>query len=355
MSITLTEMLTRSRDMDAHKTDFTAEYKPGFSPDGKMFMGKGDLEVGPFAMTDHALGQLCSKLGRGTFGSENNKSLPRDAFKAWLADEDYAPHAAGILNDHIERLDPKLFVRTYEDKARAVLSSRYAVVQNTEILEKVSDALRLLGEAASHEVVPQVFRSDVTPDNMFLRFRLIGTEVLPPGESHPYGFGLLASNDELGRGRIKILPGLWRGQCDNTAYFDSEDLSLDVRHLGDQTLLAERVARVIAHGLKLSEELLVKFLRTKNIPLPNIFETITKMAEAEKWSVPMADAVREGTEGQHSLFGLIDGLTFAAQHVYAENQEMMTALEVRAGEMIENPTRWAYTTVTAPSVGVNEL
>ena len=40
---------------------------------------------------------------------------------------------------------------------------------------------------------------------------VVVAEVMPGGENTPYGFGALITNDEIGRGRVKVLPGLWRG------------------------------------------------------------------------------------------------------------------------------------------------
>lgn len=333
---TFASLIEKARDFDSRKVDFDVDYKPGFAPSGKMFMGKGDQEVGPFDLSDNALWQLCNRLGSGTFGKGNNKSLPHEAIGLWLKDEAYAPHVAGLLNDHIERTDKKHFVRTYENTARAVLSGRYATVQNTDLLEKVDEAITLLGQQAGKDVTPQIFRSTVTPDNLYLRFRFLSAEVMPGGENTPYGFGALITNDEIGRGRVKVLPGLWRGSCDNTGYFEDGDMAINMRHVGDQQLIAQNIALVIAHSIKLGGEYLNMLMASKKIELPNIFSIISNMAESEGWSVEMTDTVRLGTEGQNNLYGLFNGITYAAHTYHADNQDAMTGMEIKAGNLLTN-------------------
>lgn len=333
-NLDLSTMLEMSKDFDQKKVDYTSDYKPVYFPDGKLLMEDKNLNLStPFTTSHHAVYQLCQRLGRGTFGSGNNKSLPAEAIEKWLSDEDYSRHAAGILNAHIDRVDPRLFVRTFDGQARAFLSNRYAVVQNTEILEKVTEALDLLDKASSKPVRPEVFRSNVTPNSLFLRFRV--ANVIPEGETGPYGLGVMIQNDEVGLSRLKALPAIWRGNCDNSfAIDDGNETALNVRHIGEGQLLADRVALVIAHSIKLGGEYLNRFLRAKSIEIPNIFENISKMAESEKWSVEFTDAVREGTEGSHSLYGMINGITYAAHHVYADDQANMTSWELRAGKLL---------------------
>ncbi len=336
-SITLPEMLQASQDFDQKKTDYSADqYKPVYFPDGKLLMEDKNLNLStPFTTSHHAVYQLCTRLGRGTFGTGNNKSLPAEAIEKWLGDEDYSRHAAGILNAHIDRVDPKLFVRTFDGQARAFLSSRYAAVQNTDILEKVQEALDLLSQRSGKSVTPDIFRSGVTPDDLHLRFSILGADILPEGESSTYGLSLFIQNDEVGKSMIKAIPGFKRNSCNNSVWFDhNSDVALISRHVGESQLLADRLALAIGHGLTLAGEYLNRYLRSKQIELPNIFENITKMAEQEKWSVQFSDAVREGTEGQHSLRGMIDGLTYAAHHVYADDQASMTSWELRAGKLL---------------------
>lgn len=337
----ISAMLEQSREFDSEKTDYKPNYTPKFHPDGSLWMetqGTAKLRYGAYYLTDNATQQLCAKLGPGTFGKGNSKSLPREVVSNWLHDEDYAPHMAAILNAHIERLESRFVVRTYQDQARAVLSEQYAAIGNTTMLETTEKALELLSKRAGRDVSPNIWRSDITPDNLSLRLT-IGTDVLPQGERTSYGFGLWIGNNETGRGGLEVLPLIKRTSCNNSIVIQSEnpDAVLQTIHRGSVGLLADRVAVAIGNALKLGTIYLNKLLATREIEIPNIFETISQMASKEGWSEDFSNAIRRGTEGQYNVYGLINGLTFAAQT--SENAEVTIAVEKKAGQLLEDFTR----------------
>jgi hypothetical protein len=341
---TLDEMIGQAQDYDSRKTDFNDGYKPQFSS-GKVVLWHPQVQqnppVGPFDISDHALDQLCKRLGPITFGKGSNKMLPRDAFRAWLDNPLFAQFASQLLSANIDGADKSWFTRTYENGVRAILSDRYAAVQNSLLLARVQDALGLLSESAGKPVVPELFRSFITPDDLHLRFRIKGGDILPPGESGPYGLGIMIKNDEIGLSRIKASPVIWRGTCDNSAMYTDSEYAVNMTHIGDGQMLTEQVALAIGHSIKVGGELLTRFLNMRRIVLPNIFETISKIAEVEEWSVEVTDAVRLGTEGESNMYGLMNGVTFAAQHVFANNPNEMMAMESLAGSWLNAPPKYA--------------
>lgn len=341
---TLDEMIDLAKGFDAEKTDFNDGYKPQFDK-GQVVMWHPMIQehppVGPFTITDHALDQICKRLGPVTFGKGTNKMLPRDAFRAWLDNPLFSQFASMLLSANVDQGDKSWFTRTYQNNVRAILSDRYAAVQNSLLLQRVQDALGLLTEQAGKPVQPELIRSFINPDDLHLRFRIKGGDILPPGENGPYGLGIMIKNDEIGMGRIKALPMLWRGVCDNSAVFTDSEYAVNMTHIGNGQLLTEQVALAIGHAITVGGDLLTRFLNMRQIALPNIFETITKIAEQEEWATEVTDAVRLGTEGNSSLYGLFNGVTYAAQHVFADNPNEMLALESLAGSWLSKPPQYA--------------
>lgn len=343
--ITLESMLKQSQDFDLEKSDFnTREDSPMRFDGGKAFLPQATgqaANVGPFDVTDHALGQLCGRLGPATFGKGSAKMLPFDAMRAWIDNPTFAQQASALLNANIGESKKPYLVRTYDKDVRAVLSDRYAVIDNTEILTKLHEAVGLLQKQAGRDVVPEIIRGSVTPDDLYMRLRFKGTDVLPPGESGPYGIGIFLQNGETGLHRLKALPCLWRGACDNTLVIDSaNEAAIDVRHYGNQGVLADRVAEAIGHGLKLGREYLNQLILSRQVEIPDIFGVISKMAESEGWSTQFTDTVRTGTEGERNLYGMINGLTWAAKEALADKPVEMAEMEIRAGRMLTNPPTW---------------
>lgn len=353
---TIDRLIEESRDYDAKKTDYNDSYEPEFVA-GKVYMRQDSdfMGVGPHGITDHALYQVCSKFGPGTFGKGSAKMLPFDALRQWLDNPQFAAHASAILNDHVDALKPKLFTRAYDNDIRAVLSDRYAPIDNTTILEMVRDAIGMLEKQASKPIKVEVYHSNVTPDDLYLRYRILGADILPPGETGPYAFGGLITNGETGKVRIKMLPTIFRGPCTNTqAFDDGNDMAVNMRHYGQAQIMNDRVALAIGSSIKLGQVYLNKLIAAKEVQIPDIFGVISKMAESEGWSVEVTDAVRSGTEGQHNLWGFINGLTYAAHTQFADSQEKMTDMEMQAGAWLLNPPKVIKNAVAVPAVALED-
>lgn len=344
-TVTIDQLIAESQEYDSHKTDYRSQWKPDFVQ-GKMMMVQGNQNVGPYYIQGRALSQICSRLGKATFGDGTAKQLPREAFRIWLDNSTFAPHASALLNDHVDKVDPHWFVRTYKDDARAVLTEKYADISNTSILEQLATAFRLVEEKADHRINVQIYRSGVTPDDLHLHYRILGADVLPPGEKGPYAFGGVVQNGECGDLRLKMLPAIYTGVCTNTIVIDDgTDVSVNMRHYGSNVILQDRVAIAIAHSVELGTTYLNKLIATKEVEIPDLFTKITKIAEQENWSVELADAVRTGTDGNLNLFGLLNGMTYAAHRVYGDKPREMMEMEMKAGSWMMNPPRIALPSI----------
>lgn len=346
-SVTIQSLIDTSRDMDTRKGDY-ADYRPAFvAGDGFLEQPNSVLPpIGKFALTDHALTQLCGRLGPAYFGKGNAKSAPRDFVKAALEADEFKYFMSGLLNAGIEKVEARWFVRTYQfpdgpNTIRAILSDKYAPIQNTDVLGKLAEAFKLINDNASAPIQPELYKTALSPDRLDLRFRILGRDLIPNGENTPYGIGGYISNDEIGSGALKVLPALWRGSCDNTftwaANKEDNTAAVNVRHIGTGSVLADRMAAAIAHCLQLGGKMLEQFMYAKQIELPDLAKLLSGMADKNGWSEEFKNVALVGTEGQQNLYGLVNGVTYGAHTVYGSDPAKVAELEALAGSWVMKP------------------
>lgn len=84
-------------------------------------------------LTGYSLGQLCTKLG-----------VPARYIEKCMRDN-YTSLAQDNLNTWVDDYGKDLFIRTYNDTIRGVLSSRYSVLDTPDIIDVVDKATRGMG------------------------------------------------------------------------------------------------------------------------------------------------------------------------------------------------------------------
>lgn len=215
-----------------------------------------------------------------------------------------------------------------EGYMRSVHSSRYAIVNNKDLMGVVVDAIRGIADN-DMEGLSGMFswRSTLTPDDLRLNVVVAQPEIkspnvdsannLPGGmrgdKKRPYGIGFSVSNNEIGRGGISISPFVVRSVCGNGLVFFSD--STVFRHVGDASVkklsLASAVIGVLGEAgakVQLIEEAFMK-------RLPKIGDIVTGMAKEYGWSDEVRSAVLIGTESSETVGGLMNGISFAAHSV----------------------------------------
>ena len=124
-----------------------------------------------------------------------------------------------MLNEDPELLDTnvntwlgqgeEILLRTHKDEARAILSKRYRLLDNLEVLEKIYPVLQNMLSDDCH-----IESCNVTDTHMFLKVvseRLKGD--IHVGDTVQAGF--VISNSEVGRGSFRIEPMVFRLVCTN--------------------------------------------------------------------------------------------------------------------------------------------
>lgn len=326
---TMLQMLDDSTKFDTEKQDFSSrENTFRFDDNCKLEATHKVMRVaqGGYSLTKHAFTQMASKLGQVAF-PRTSKSLPTDALMAWQ--NLFPAETAALLNKHLEKRSD-MFLRTYGTSARAVLSTQYVDFPNTRLLQMVNDALPLAEKSLGQMGNVQMGKSfcTVTPD--YLHARITLTNVMT--DEGEYGLGVYIGNDEVGNGRLRVLPGVQRFSCQNSMVFDY-DTGLSLVHRGLNSLNANLVAASILNSFKIGMENLNVLLKAREIGIPDMSGEIEKLAKQYNWSVGIKNSVIMGTEGKENLFGLVNGLTFAA-HKQHENDDNRVSLELLAGKML---------------------
>jgi len=330
----MTEMLDRSARFDAQKQDFSSRENT-FHFDEKCNLEATHkvmrIPQGGYVPTKHAMSQFTAKMSAMAF-PKTSKSLPLDALMAWRGI--FPMETAALLNRHLER-KPDMYLRTYDNQARAILSTQYIDFPNTRLLQMVNDALPLATKSIGQQADVQMGKAFcvVTPDTLHARITLLSV-MTDEGE---YKLGVYIGNDEVGNGRLRVLPGFQRSSCQNSMVFDY-DTGLSLVHRGIQSLNANIVGAAILNSFKIGMENLNVLLKAREIDMPNMEDEIGKLAKQFGWSVGVQNAVIFGTEGKGTLFGLVNGITYAA-HEKFDNDGSRLDMELLASKLLMEKSR----------------
>lgn len=337
---TIEDMFELAVRLDADKHDRIM--RPVFT--GRQVVVDEDLI--PVTIEDHAIQLLSGALGR-RLGA--GKPVP-SAFLKWIPDDLFA--------DNLNRLltlagDPKFLLRCHRDRLRAVVSEKYpnfgleGVFENQVVAGTIREVARQLN-GQYRLVDPYITRDTLVARLLFHEVRT---------DDGNYGIGWYAKNNEIAAGKFSIGVILKRGACDNTIAFDTASNKIGafdgegewqggfraIPHIGGrEKFLVALGDLAAAHETNVTAamEYLNSFLFARQIVIKDMTQTIAEMTKAYGWSEPVSLAVAVGTEGQGTLHGLVNGITFAA-HDATESHTQQLELEELGGAVLLDLTRKA--------------
>ena len=286
-----------------------------------------DIEGQFYIPTDHAIGQMTSKLCEGK-GTGFVRGLRGDVYSAKeeikiKRDRQDAETVQFILENGLRRIDKdtNYKIRTYNDGTiRAFLSEKYAEVDNRWFLNQIKDIIP--GGRLSH------WRGDA--DTIW--GNVLIPDTIREEDDSDYGGMVSIGNCEIAKRNVMSWPSLFRAICMNGCIWSqTKGDEIKVRHIGeidlDQLKLKlrnniEKQIPLIPMGI---ERLLgIKAKGTDGVPIKNIIAAVAeKSAEVDKRG---ATAILEAwvTEEskiapeERSLFDIVNSVTRAGQ--YLDNQ-----------------------------------
>ena len=322
------QFLDRSLEFDQHKADFV---KPAqvcqFDETSRLTMPADMFGLAasaiPLLPTDWAWRQIFAKLGSTVFGSGTNKVLPFDYLLALKPEL-----RAYVLNEHLGRASGEWMIRAYGDTCRAVLSSQYAPIGNSEVL----DILRAISTSTS-QPYSLTRSSEVTPDS--LNVRIIWKNVTTPqdrGGNSDWGIGTYIGNGETGNRKLRVLPLIQRGSCQNSIIVNKELGGIELMHRGSVSTKRVLMKSTLMEVLPFAAELLERMIEADDQEIPDFADVLKGLTKQYGWSDETATNVAMGTEGKDTRAGLVNGVTFAA-HSIADPDER-TDLEMLGGALL---------------------
>ncbi len=341
----LTDKSTR---LDEQKMDFTAN-AGDFSwtefgqlqPPSEPLFGTLSMRSSIPAMdiSDHAFGQWRSRMGKML--SDNVGTLAKGD---WEALRLYFPEQFAVIANRLNQYygsdegREDLLVRANSTKVtqpfvRAILTKRYQIVSNTAMLEAVR---AVLVESEGDIQGGTIIRPELDADALRLRVIIKETTTRERGiggdKTAPYGVGFIVSNDEIGRGSVRIASFIQRNACSNSILIDDEN-ALKMAHVTSPVAILAMVKMKAGEMLELSGEALNRVYAASVAELPSLGSIITNMAKDYGWSEELTGAINRGTEGMNSQLGLINGITFAA-HTEVENLDDRYEMEALGGALL---------------------
>lgn len=282
------------------------------------------LDGREFKPTVHAFKQLAQwcKLSTQYVKDMCNPVLKQNGEIDYQRDRRDAESFLDSIKNGWRRLDPdKNFrFRTYSDGTlRAMLSERYAIIDNVWYLETLAELFKEIG---GDEPRLSHWRGDA--DTIY--GNILIPDTCRADQDSDYGGMLSISNCEIGIRRLTQLPSVFRAICMNGCIWDQEkghqinkvhrgeinlhDLKRDLTHnLNDQIpLLNEGVERFLALRDKAVE---------KNVKLANVFAQIAiehKLAfGADSQIAKVVNLYSEHEADNRNLFGIVNAITRAGQ------------------------------------------
>ncbi len=218
-----------------------------------------------------------------------------------------------------------------DEYIRAVVSERYGVIDNAEVMNILRNSLPSnIDEALASHI-------DHDGDDMF------GNILLPDYmKSEPdsdYGVGIAFKNSEIRNSAFSVSPFLFRAICLNGMIWGraNSEIKINQRHMGkiDLNELEEQVSKAIAVALTQGNDLLTLMGYAKKVKVNNVLPTIVQLArdsqdnftieQTKAWHKGYLDSLHEqhGDVHENSAFGVVNGLTRAAQGYTGTTREKM--------------------------------
>ena len=281
-----------------------------------------DIEGQFYIPTNHAIGQMASKLceGKGTGfvrGLRDNVYTAKDKVKI-KRDRQDAETIQFILENGLRRIDKdtNYKIRTYNDGTiRAFLSEKYAEVDNRWFLNQIKDIIP--GGRLSH------WRGDA--DTIW--GNVLIPDTIREEDDSDYGGMVSIGNCEIAKRNVMSMPSLFRAICMNGCIWSQmKGHEIKVRHIGDIDF--DQLSGKLRHNIEAQIPLIPQGIErmlglrakgTDGVPMKKIIAAVAeKSVEVDKrgaTSILEAWVTKESkiAPETRSLFDVVNSVTRAGQ------------------------------------------
>lgn len=223
------------------------------------------------------------------------------------------------------------------EAVRAVRPSTFVAIDNEQVLATL---VRAIPHEGRDKAVLTYFSHD--GDNM--AGDIILPDMVQAREDSEYGVGVSFANSEVGSSAVRIEPYLFRLTCANGMVYSTKGMNEDagvlvVPHRGvfDYDLFQERVNRAVAQALatggivlrQMDDSRDVEFSDTEAVAVHMAAEHGLTVGQTRAWWAGYAQTVAEEASVapvENTLFGLVNGMTRAAQNLFGFERQSMERL-----------------------------
>jgi hypothetical protein len=346
----LDKLVATSQKFDKRKVDLegapsalsvTKKGKFNFVKPGVEFFGNLPVAeaITGLNLEPNALRQLLQRVSVPYFGKGNGTTMDGMDWETML--NKYPQYFAAIMNDLLPQIESKgLLIRTEAKNIRAILTDRYGIVDNSQVLNAVREILVATGDQMPDLTI---VKSSVDRDRLDMRIvfknpKITNPELAPQGETRrgdignrPYGFGVYVGNEETGRGGMSVKTLAQRNGCTNSIIIESKE-NIQLRHLGETQVLLGRLQQSFADILPIGAQVLNRIYEVTNKALPNLADVLNGLSKSYGWDDDAQSQILIGTEGQETVMGLVNGVSFAASKI--EDSAKRVEMEIQAGAIL---------------------
>lgn len=325
--IQLDQTWNRVKTMTREKDDFLVNHEAI-----TMFPDQDQLQI----RLGQEEGRPLTKIAHRQMGTHLN--IPAKYYDRL---QDVHPQLLAFNVNELLRLNPeqKRMVRTLDGQVRALLSDRYQIRDNFDLLEAILPTLLEKGSGY------QVMSANVDENRLYLKF--ISREVHFDLSDHSHKFhksdvmfaGLCISNNEVGHGSTTVEPFFFNSWCNNTAI---QMAAFTKYHVGRAWDPGDEVTKLFKDETRKAADQ-VFYSQVKDV-VEASFDQATFSQAAQKWIEAKDDEISQETTvqavvekvadkirlGEDEKAGVIDNLIRDAGHNGLNRYALASAVTAQA-------------------------
>jgi hypothetical protein len=358
--LTYEQGLQKLHEEQAQTEDIMAtvrQMRPHVGNDGRFGLQHvGTKKV--YRPTEHAIGQMADWAKIGSFFAMNLMTAPEKKGKPLFSrDAQDAETLAMAVQNGFRRLDQeKTFLwRVRQDGTlRAMLTERYAIVQNEWFIESL------------RKIIPGGMLSHWKGDSDTIWGNILIPDTIRQEDDSDYGGMTSVSNSEIGERRVGSMPSVFRAICQNGCIWDQKKgAGIRTRHVGEIDLdeLFKEIKENLDAQIPLIPQGIETLLGTKRLkwdgastlPLYAQVAKEFKMTKGQAQQLLKAQEVEaaETPDLRKTLFGVIASVTRAGQSL---SNEQWFRFDVLGGTLANYTAEdWRRMTSRAVSLTVKEV